>query len=62
MIATLKLYNCTSIDTDLLTLKGINQFCNNVYRAIRQSLPTLPKNINEVYNYLDIIASITNIK
>lgn len=54
--------NCTSVDTDLLLLNYISQLRNNVYRARRQILPILPKNINEVHDYLETNDIITNTK
>jgi len=44
-----KIEICTSLDTDILLLKNINQLRDNVYRARRLILPISPKIINEVH-------------
>lgn len=40
------------MDTDVLLLEDINQLRDNVYRARRKMLPSLPTDIIEVYDYL----------
>lgn len=54
--------NCTSVYTDLLLLNDVNQLRDSVYRARRQILPVLPKNMNEVHDYLETNDIITNTK
>lgn len=50
------------MDTDELLSEDKNQQCDNIYRARRKLLPPLPRNINEVHNYLETTLIKTNKK